>query len=285
MSTFTSPLPAVTDAGLVIDRPRMFQPYRVAPSVDVLPAYLPVPGMGVLPANSFVIHGDEPVLVDSGPGGLGGEFADALRQVIDPSALRWLWLTHADPDHVGGLSWLLDAAPQMRVITTYLAVGKLGMTSQPVPLERCWFANPGDTVHVGDRKLLAVAPPSFDAPETTACFDTATSTLFSADMFGALMAAPAPTAHDVPAPERVEGMVLWSTIDAPWLRDVDRAAYERALGRIRDLSPTTVLSAHLPPAGHLLDELLSTMRVVPEAPRWRGPDQADLEAMLAQTSS
>ena len=276
-------LPEVGDPSVAVDQPTMFEPYGAATDVDVLPAYLPVPGMGVLPANAFVIHAEQPVLVDTGPGGLApGAFEQALRSVIDPGQLRWLWLTHTDPDHVGALGWLLDAAPDLRVVTTYLAVGKLGL-HQPVPLDRCYFANPGDTVHVGDRKLLAVAPPTFDAPETTALYDTRTTTLFSADMFGALMAAPAADAADLAGSDLEEGLIRWATIDAPWVHRVDRSVFAHELDRLRALAPRHVLSSHLPPATGAVDRLVDLVARVPDADLWVGPDQAALDAILAQT--
>jgi glyoxylase-like metal-dependent hydrolase (beta-lactamase superfamily II) len=243
-----------------------------------------VPGMGVLPANSFVIKSDQPVLVDAGPGGVApGAFEAALSEVIEPADLKWLWLTHTDPDHIGALAWLLDAAPRLRVITTYLAIGKLGM-HKPVPLDRCWFANPGDAVHVGDRKLVAVTPPSFDAPETTALYDTRTATLFSADSFGALMQAPAADARDIAPADLADGLVLWSSVDAPWLHRVDRQEHARDLDRVRALAPTTVLSSHLPPAPGMIDRLTNLLGRVPDANPWVGPDQAALEALLEQVA-
>lgn len=284
MSVSTTRLPDVASTDVSIEAPTVFAPYRVTPDISVIPAYLPVPGMGVLPAHSFVIHAAQPVLIDTGPGGAGPAYHEALRQVIDPEDLRWLWLTHADPDHVGALGWVLDAAPELRVITTFLATGKLGM-HLPVPLDRCWFANPGDTVDVGDRQLLAVTPPTFDAPETTSVFDGRTGTLFSADAFGALASAPAAHASDIDPAELADGLVLWSTVDSPWVGAVDRGAFETALDGIDRLSPDLVLSSHLPPAAGMLDELLRILARVPDADPWVGPDQAALEAILSQTQA
>jgi glyoxylase-like metal-dependent hydrolase (beta-lactamase superfamily II) len=285
MTAVTPPrttLPTIGDPGIVLDQPVMFQPYAAGPDIDVLPAYVPAPGLGVLPANAFLLHGDEPVLVDAGPGGLPeGAFEQALRAVVDPAEVRWLWLTHTDPDHIGGLAWLLDAAPELRVVTTYLAVGKLGF-HQPVPLDRCWWANPGDTVHVGDRKLVALSPPSFDAPETTAVYDTRTAVLFSADTFGALLAAPVHDAGEIGRGALEEGLVRWSTIDSPWLHRVDRRRFEATLASVARLTPRQVLSSHLPPATGMVDDLLRLLALVPDADPWVGPDQQALEALLAQ---
>jgi hypothetical protein len=285
MTDLTQPdLPTIDSAG-VPEAPTVYAPHLAAPGVTVIPAYLPVPGMGVIPANSFVLDGPEPLLVDTGPGGLtAGAYEAALRSVVDPAELRWLWLTHTDPDHTGALAWLLDAAPDLEVVTTYLGAAKLSM-STPVPLDRCRFANPGDRVEIGDRSLLAVRPPIFDAPETTGVLDLVTSTLISADTFGALMAEPAVRAEDIDPGALADGLVLWSSVDAPWLHQVDRAAYDASLRELRRLAPRHVLSSHLPPATGIVGRLLDAAAAVPDADPWVGPDQAALEAMLAQLAA
>jgi len=44
----------------------MITTYQAAPGVDVLTTGFPVPGFGFVPINAFVLHGAEPVLVDTG---------------------------------------------------------------------------------------------------------------------------------------------------------------------------------------------------------------------------
>lgn len=275
----TSHLPAA-DTSLPIEAPTTCQPYDVGDGITVIPSYLPVPGMGVLPSHAFLVDGAQPLLVDTGPGGTSGGFEAALQSVIDPSRLAWLWLTHTDPDHIGALAWLLDAAPQMRIVTTYLAVGKLGMHLS-LPMDRLYWANPGDVVDLGGRRVRAVRPPSFDAPETTALFDATTSTLFSADTFGALLQHPCADAGTLPAGELADGMLLWSTIDSPWVTHTDRHHFDRSLAQLQALGPRRVLSAHLPPADGLTDVLIDNLARVPGATPWTGPDQAALELILA----
>ena len=51
-----------------MDKPTIYDPYQVGPDIYVLPAYFPIPGMGVIAINAFVIKGEEPVLVDTGMG-------------------------------------------------------------------------------------------------------------------------------------------------------------------------------------------------------------------------
>jgi len=46
----------------------MEKPYQVTSDIEILPAHFPIPGMGFLAVNAFVIKAGEPVLVDTGMG-------------------------------------------------------------------------------------------------------------------------------------------------------------------------------------------------------------------------
>ena len=46
----------------------MITTYTAAPGIDVLTSSFPIPGFGLVPINAFVLHGPEPVLVDTGGG-------------------------------------------------------------------------------------------------------------------------------------------------------------------------------------------------------------------------
>lgn len=247
---------------------------------DVISTLYPVPGLGAIPINAFVLHAQEPVLIDTGPIVLRDLYLDAIRRLVDLDELHWIYLTHADPDHVGCLREVLAAAPHARVVTTFLGLGKLGLFA-PLPPDRVYLLNPGQRLAVGDRDLVALEPPTFDAPETTAFLDAKTRTLFSADCFGGVLAGPAEHAADIPAAALREGVVTWTTVDAPWLGRLDGVVLELALRRIHDLAAPIVLSSHLPPAFGMLDVLLDHVATAYSRPRFVGPDQAALERMLA----
>lgn len=262
-----------------MDQPVMLDPRRVVPDTHILPAYLPVPGAGILPVNAFVIRAREPVLIDTGLLALRDDFMRSLASVIAPEELRWIWLTHADADHLGNLAPLLAAAPEARLVTSFLGMGKLGLLGHP--LERVHMIEAGATIDAGDRRLAAVAPPVFDAPETLAIFDTRTDALFSADCFGALMAEPAESAVEI-APEALRhGMVNWAHVDAPWLRIVEPGGLANALGGIRRLQPATVLSSHLPPAPGLTETLLANLAAAGTAAGAAAEQRATDEALHA----
>ena len=91
------------------------------------------------------------------------------------------------------------------MITTFLGVGIMGLSSTPLPMDRVHLVNPGQTITVGDRTLTAVKPPAFDNPITTGFYDDRTGALFSADCFGALLAAVPERAGDLTDDELAPG--------------------------------------------------------------------------------
>lgn len=251
----------------------------VAPDTHCIEGWLPVPGLGVLAANAFVIHARQPVLVDTGIAAMRDGFMSRLRSVVDPQDLHWIWITHADPDHVGNLAAVLDEAPRARVVTNFLGMGKLGLLG--LPTDRILLLNPDQRLYLGDRELVAVSPPTFDAPETTGLFDTRSRSLFSADCFGAVLDTPVETAADVTPSRLRDGLMLWSSVDAPWLSLTDASKFACTLDRYRALAPEHVLGSHLPAASGMLDTLLDHLAAARGLPAFAGPDQAALEAMLA----
>lgn len=259
--------------------PQLFDTRAAGPDTRVFPASTPVPGFGVLAVNAFLIHARQPVLVDTGLAATRDAFLAALRAEIDPADLRWIWLTHLDADHTGALVALLAEAPRARVVTNYLGMGKMGLAGLPV--ERAYLLNPGQRLDVGDRDLVALRPPTFDAPETTGLFDSRTRSLFSADAFGALLSAPAEDAEAIPAEALREGLVGWGAVDSPWLHWVDESRWRAATDAVRQLAPERILSGHLPPARGMTDRLLAGLAQVRDVPAFTGPDQAALEAMMA----
>ncbi|WP_067716092.1 MBL fold metallo-hydrolase [Nocardia yamanashiensis] len=255
---------------------------RIGRDISVLGDCQPVPGIGFVPVNAFVLHAAEPVLIDTGLP--GRDFLDALGSVLDPADLEWIWITHPDRDHTGALRGLLDAAPHARLITTFLGMGLMSMEG-PLPMERIYLLNPGQSLDVGDRRLTAFRPPLFDNPSTTGCYDELTGTCFSSDCFGA----PMPSAELATCPdvgylgeaELRERQTLWATVDSPWVHSVDRGKYLETVYALRAFDAGRILGTHLPPATGRTAEFLDMLAAVPDASPFVGPDQAALEQLLA----
>jgi ODP family beta-lactamase len=263
----------------------MVSSYHVAPDIDVLTSNFPIPGYGFVPINAFVIKGSEPILVETGAAIESADFMQALRSVVDPADLRWIWLSHTDFDHIGSLHQLLKENPRLRVITTFLGMGIMGLAA-PLPIDRVHFVNPGETVTLGNRTLTAVKPPVFDNPCTTGFYDSTSGILFSSDCFGALLQSVPQSAADLSERDLRDGQVLWATIDSPWLHKVDKDAFAGELDGLRKIAPKLILSNHLPPApGHLMERFLGSLAVAPGAHAFVGPNQPAFEQMLKQMAA
>jgi hypothetical protein len=257
--------------------------YRVHQDVSVINDYLEVPGLGFVPVNAFVIHAGEPVVVDTGLGLPDRDFAATLADVIDPADVSWIWLTHPDRDHTGGLFALLDAAPRARVVTTFHGAGMMA-TERPLPMDRVFLLNPGQSLDVGDRQLTGFRPPLFDNPATVGILDARTGVCLSSDCFGApLPTAELASAQDAGAanPDDLRmAQLLWASVDSPWVHAVDPVKFAASFDVLRRFDPSAILSTHLPPVTDNNDAMFATLLGAPQATPFIGPDQAALEAML-----
>jgi flavorubredoxin len=259
--------------------------FQARAGVHVLPAYIPVPTIGLLPAHAFLVEAREPYLVDTGILSDSDAFVAAVEAILDPADLAWIYLTHTDPDHIGALSQLLERAPRAKVITTFIGLAKLQLGLRAPAPDRVRLANPGERIDLGDRTLSVMRPPLFDAPETTMVHDGRLGVLFSADTFGAPLTEPVQLANDLPEEELERSELLWATVDSPWIQHVDRGRFAAGLSEIVDLDPEWIFSAHLPPVRRMTATLCRNLARAPDAAPFMGPDQPAFEAILREAAT
>ena len=155
-------------------------------------------------------------------------------------------------------------------------------TTWPVPMNRVYWLNSGDSISAGDRKLTAVRPPLFDNPTTIGIYDNKSEAFFSADCFGAIIPSPARNVDDLTERDLAQGMISWESADSPWVHMVEPGVFSKALDRIRQLAPKMIFSAHLPPARGKTEQFLELLAAVPISPPFVTPNQTALEQILAE---
>lgn len=244
-----------------MDTPTFSSPLQVAPATYQFGAWVPLPTLGWLPVNSYLIQGTQPILVDTGMAHFRDDIVRSLAERMDPQDLRWIWVTHMDADHIGNLATLLELCPRAQVVTNALGTAKMGLLGLPV--ERAVVLQPGDTLDAGDRMLRPVSVPVFDAPETMGFIDSRTQALFSSDCFGALQPRTTRWAAEIGSDDLARGMATWANIDSPWLQFVDHTRWSRELQALADLAPRVLLSSHLQPAPDMLPRLLDFLSEAP----------------------
>ncbi len=265
-----------------MDAPTFVGATRTAPDVTTFRGFFPIGPLGILPANSHFIHAAERILVDTTGVAFREPYLDALREVIDPADLKWIFVSHTDLDHIGNLDAVMEIAPNAKVVLPSLGAAKMGLRenfdmSRLVPMDH------GQRLDLGDRELVLLKPPTYDAPETTGFFDTKTRVLFSVDSFGALLDAPYDETTAIPESTLRDGMTMWAGIDAPWLGMVDKARLGHLLSDIERLDPTAIISGHLPvTAGPMIRKVLGNMLGSLSEDRFAHPDRETIEGLFAQ---
>jgi hypothetical protein len=171
------------------------------------------------------------------------------------------------------------------VVTTFTGAGIMS-AEHPLPLNRIYLLNPGQSLDAGERRLTGLRPPLFDNPATAGVLDTSTGACLSSDCFGAPLPTPElANAEDAAAASPDEpraAQPLWATVDNPWVHTVDPAKFAASFTPLRDFGPAAILSTHLPPVTGDSDTLLATLLGAPQASPFTGPDQAALEATLRE---
>ncbi|NMA62175.1 MAG: FprA family A-type flavoprotein [Firmicutes bacterium] len=132
--------------------------------------------------NSYLIEGDEPVLIDGVKLEFQDEFFAKLEEKIDLADLKHLVINHTEPDHAGSIKELLKRAPHLVVHGSRAA---LGFLTEQVNMEfNKRVVGEGDTLDLGNRKLRFIMAPFLHWPDTMWSYLEEEQILFTCDGFG-----------------------------------------------------------------------------------------------------
>jgi flavorubredoxin len=220
-------------------------PQHIALETWLVPTLVGDPSGGFIGGHSLVIRGEEPMIVDTSVSLLRASWLDKVFSIVEPTDVRWVFVSHDDHDHVGNLEAVLDLCPNATVVASHSITTRLA-GDLPLPPARTRWLDVGESINVGSHVLTAVRPPLFDSPATRGLYDATTQLLWAVDSFMALVPDEIYDRADVPDNLYEESFAIHNSWNTPWLQWVDRRRFERHLATTATLELDLVASAHGP---------------------------------------
>lgn len=133
--------------------------------------------------NSYFIDAGKKVIIDTAKESFSDSYMKKVRQVVDPSDIDYIVVTHTEPDHSGCLKYLLEIAPRAVVYGSRSAIMYLqdmvGRSFSSV------MVKDGDTLDLGGKTLEFISAPNLHWPDTIYAYLKEDKLLFTCDSFGA----------------------------------------------------------------------------------------------------
>lgn len=256
-------------------------PVLIAPETFLVPNLAPAGPDLYLPVNSMVIRGAEPVIVDTGAPVHREQWLEKVLSLVDPADVRWIFLSHDDPDHTGGLLDILELAPRATLVTNFFSVERLALEKPELPLERMRWVEPGGSFDAGDRTLHLFRPPIFDGPTTRGLYDPTTAAMWIVDTFACLTPGSLDV-HDLARDHVAEQLPAMNSLVSPWHQWLDADAYRRHVDEVEAMGVLTVASAHGPVlTGDAIHQAFDVVRDLAGKPIVPGPGQELLDELVA----
>jgi flavorubredoxin len=263
-----------------------FPPSRIAPDTWVIHQVQPALGQPLFVyLNSMVILGAQPMIVDTGTPANREQWLKDVFSLVEPTDVRWVFLSHDDVDHTGNLDEVMNACPNAQLVCNWAMIER-HTNCFDFPLDRCRWITDGETLDIGDRQLQALRPPVYDSPTTRGLFDPTTGVYWAVDTFATPLPDPQIEVADLDPDFWREGLALFAFgAVSPWLALVDEGKYGRYVDRVQSLDITTVACCHSPVIeGPLIERAFSHIRQLPTLDPPALPDQSVLDQIITATS-
>jgi anaerobic nitric oxide reductase flavorubredoxin len=132
--------------------------------------------------NSYLIHDEKTVLIDTVWAPFSKEFIKNLKSEIDLNKIHYIIMNHSEPDHSGALPELMKEIPDVPIYCT-----KNGAKLLKGHYHEDWNfveVKTGDTLDIGKNKLVFIEAKMLHWPDTMFTYLTGENILFSNDAFG-----------------------------------------------------------------------------------------------------
>jgi flavorubredoxin len=203
---------------------------EIAPDIFRISIY---PPGSPISFGCFLIRDDEPAMVETSFNGFFDLVHGAVRSLIDPVTLRYLFIPHFEMDECGSLNRFLEIAPRAEVVCSPIASQiTVADYSQRPPRA---IAD-GDTIKLGRKSITAVLAPWVHLWDSMLVHAEEDRTLFTSDLF--LQAGDRePTTTEDRSEEIVQILRMTGAFPSQKL-------LERTLDRIEPLAVDTIACHH-----------------------------------------
>jgi len=152
--------------------------YEVAKGIYWVGVYLGKEAM--LSLNAFLLKDKNTTLIDTGAIPTRKAVVENIREITDPSDIRYVVLSHSCIDHCGGLEAILQLAPNVEVVTSEIGAKVLALYGvQP----KVKVVKEGDTLSLGEKRLRFISAPYLDKMDSMFIYEETNKVLFTADAF------------------------------------------------------------------------------------------------------
>jgi len=190
--------------------------------------------------NQFLIADDEPFLMHTGMRRMFECTLDGVRQVLDPTRLRWIGFSHFEADESGALDRWLALAPRAEAACSF--VGAVVSVNDTAERPARALAD-GEVLAIGTHRMRFLATPHVPHGwDAGLFFEETDRTLLCSDLFFRGGDPPALSEDDIVAPARD---AMREGAKGPLANDIPYTPYTDAtLQRLAALEPRTLATMH-----------------------------------------
>lgn len=134
--------------------------------------------------NSYVILDDKIAVVDTVDAHVTQEWMENLTEALGGRTVDYLIVQHMEPDHAGNIQELAERFPEMKIVSSAIAVNMLKQFFNMDFQERTMTVKEGDTLNLGTHTLQFLTAAMVHWPEVIVTYEQSEKVIFSADGFG-----------------------------------------------------------------------------------------------------
>ena len=132
--------------------------------------------------NAYLIIDEKVTLIDTVKAPFCLEMLGRIRNIIDPAKIDYIVSNHVEPDHSGGIPFMLQQCPGAKIVTSD-PNGLKGLTGRYGEHDYV-TVKAGDSISLGKRTLQFVPTPMLHWPDSMVTYCPEEEILFSNDGFG-----------------------------------------------------------------------------------------------------